>query len=382
MPSLHHSHPEPAERSDKLALCWTPKFPDQFAACPAPWQPLITRIKEMQQVLNIADNSFAGPFLTGSAWNQLCNGAYRVPTTQRGIDTIQDNLAALLARSKEMLTQRAEPGSRKLTLAERFVDRPEYQEVLDGLEDAARNAEDELEERVVLIVGGTRCGKSTLVAKLIADNKVHWSMQASPIMKRSYKQFLLGIGDALKIRGLYEERTVKRGGEKEKITVEPSQARLQSSIISKLDKVRGVLAIQELQSFSPAALEFLKKLLNDTQVSLVICMLPGQYARLCRQTSEDMQQFLGRSVGVVQLKVTDKLVAKFAPKLWKSCPNAGELQRMIAHAADQGGGMSLVRDVCRDAALLAESEGVKTHHITNALLDYRRKVPAMERRAA
>jgi hypothetical protein len=111
-------------------------------------------------------------------------------------------------------------------------------------------------------------------------------------------------------------------------------------------------------------------------------MLPGQFKRMTRQTSEDMQQFLGRSVGVVRLEVTDKLVASYSPKLWKSCPNAGELQRLIAAEAARGGGMSLVRDVCRDALLLAGETGVQPRHVDYALADFRRKVPAMERRAA
>ncbi len=381
MPSLHHTHPEPEERGGPFALTWKPKFPQQFQDLPAPWQPLIARCKEMQQILGLPDGIFAGTLFAGAAWNQLCNGAYRLPTTSRGIDSIEANLLALLDRGKGLLEKKSEAGSKKLTLVEQFVHRPEYTEVVDGLEDAAENADAHLEERVVILVGGTRSGKSTLLAKLIAENKVNWKLRATPIMKRSYKQFLLGIGEALKLRGLYEEREVKRNGEKVKLTFEPSQALLQTSILKKLDKVRGVLAIEELQSFSPAALEFLKTLLNDTQVSLVICMLPGQYARLIRQSSEDMQQFLGRSVGVVKLEVTDKLVASYCPKLWKSCSEAGKLQQLIALEAAKGGGMSLVRDVCRDAQLLTGGSGVQPHHINNALADFRRKVPAMGRAA-
>lgn len=366
MPSIHHNHPEPEERSDKLALTWKPKFPEQFHASPDAWKPLIARCKEIQQNLSLSDGSFTGPLLTGSAWNQLCNGAYRVPTTQRGIESIKDDLTALLERGKELLIKRAETGSTKKTLAERFVNRPEYDEVIGALEDAARNADEGLEERVVIIVGDTRCGKSTLLTKLILENKVNWHLRAKPDMKGSYKRFLLGIGAALKLRDLDER----------------NQSELQASILKKLDKVRGVLAIEELQSFSNRALEFLKNLLNDTQVTLVISMLPGQFRRMTRQTSEDMQQFLGRSVGIVQLAVTDKLVADYSPQLWKKCANAGQLQHIIAQEALKGGGMSLVRDVCRDALLIAGTSGVQPHHISDALTDFRRKIPAMERRAA
>lgn len=369
MPALHHNHNEAEERSDAFALTWTPKHADKFHAMPQAWKPLIARVKEMQQALELSDGAFTGPLIGGAAWNQLCNGAYRVPTTPRGVEQIEETLLALVERGKELLIKKAEGRKTAQSLAERFVMRPEYDEVVDCLEDAEANAEDALEERVVIIVGGTRCGKSAILAKLISANKVNWRLRATPIMKRSYKKFLIGVGVALKLRDLKDS----------------TLAELHDSILSKLEKVRGVLAIEELQSFSPSALEFLKTLLNDTQVSLVISMLPGQFERMTRSTGEDMQQFLGRSVGVVKLKVTTELVADFAPKLWKRCPDAKQLQTLLACEATKGGGMSLLRDVCRDAGLLAEHDGLKPHHITDALLDFRRKVPAMgkaERRAA
>lgn len=359
MPSLHHNHPEPEERSD--VLTWTPKHEEKFHAMPAAWKPLIARAKEIQQTLGVPDGQFTGPLLAGSAFNQLVNGAYRVPTTPRGVEQIEETLIALVERGRELLVKKAEGRKTAQTLAERFVMRPEYDEVVDCLEDAEANAEDALEERVVILVGGTRCGKSAILAKLISANKINWRLRATPIMKRSYKKFLIGVGSALKLRDLKDS----------------TLAALHDSILSKLEKVRGVLAIEELQSFSPSALEFLKTLLNDTQVSLVISMLPGQFERMTRSTGEDMQQFLGRSVGVVKLKVTTELVADFAPRLWKKCPHAAELQELLAAEATKGGGMSLLRDVCRDAQLLAERDGLKPHHIKDALSDYRRKVPAM-----
>ncbi len=376
MPSLHHNHPEPDERSESLTLSWTPKHAEKFHALPDAWKPVIARVKEMQQALDLSDGAMTGPLLAGSAWNQLCNGAYRVPTTPRGVEQIEETLLALVERGKDLLLKKAEGRKTAQSLAERFVMRPEYDEVVDCLEDAEANAEDALEERVVILVGGTRCGKSAILAKLLAENKVNWRLRASPAIKRSYKQFLLGIGAALKLRDLEDERVKRVNGEKVTSSY-VNQEKLQSRILAKLEKVRGVLAIEELQSFSPSALEFLKLLLNDTQVSLIICMLPGQFERMTRSTGEDMQQFLGRSVGVVKLKVTTELVADFAPKLWKKCPQATQLQTLLAAEAAKGGGMSLLRDVCRDAQLLAEHDGLKPHHITDALRDFRRKVPAM-----
>jgi DNA transposition AAA+ family ATPase len=294
-----------------------------------------------------------------------------VPKAAKALNRMTATLWALLEQGRETLIRRAEKKKDPLTLAERFVTRPEYEEVKDCLEDALANAEEALEERVVILVGGTRAGKTAMIAKLKAERKVNWHLVASPDLRSSYKAFLAGIAKALSLRDIEGS----------------SSSEIQRSIMSKLEKMRGVLAIEELQSFSPKALEFLKGLLNHTQVCLVICMLPGQFRKMTRSTGEDMQQFLGRSVGVVKLEVTPALVATFAPQLWTRCPQAQELQTMLATEAMMGGGMSLLRDVCRDASLLSKSEGLKPHHITDALADFRRKIPAMgqvkgERRVA
>lgn len=369
MPALHHNHPESEERL-AAPLCWTPKHAARFAELPAEWRERIARAKEMQIALQQSDAQFSGPIMPGSSWNQLFNGGYPVPSTQRGLEKIAQQLDTLITRGKDALEKAAQGRRTIVPLSERFVMRPEFTEITEYLDDAQANNEEELEERIVILIGGTRCGKSATIAKLKALGKVAWHLNATPDLKGSYRAFLTGIAKALRLRDLDEKNA----------------ASLQASIMSKLDKVEGTLAIEELSNFSRRGLEFLKMLLNRTQVNLLICMLPGQFERLVRRAQrhdEDAAQFLGRSVGIVRLEVTKQLVADFAPKLWTRCPQAEDLQALIAQEAAKGGGMALVRDVCRDAGLIAEhTGGLKAHHITTALRDYRHKVPVMERRAA
>jgi hypothetical protein len=369
MPSLHHSHPEAEERL-AAPLCWQPKHAAKFAEMPPVWREKIARAKEMQIALQQSDSQFSGAIMPGSSWNQLFNGGYPVPSTERGLVKITQQLDTLITKGKEGLEKAAQGRRTIVPLSDRFVMRPEFTEVCEYLEDAESNNEEELEERIVLLIGRTRCGKSATLAKLKAQGKVAWHLNATPDLKGSYRAFLTGIAKSLRLRDLDEK----------------SASSLQESIISKLGKAHGTLAIEELSNFSRRGLEFLKMLLNQTQVNLLICLFPGQYERLVRRSKrgdEDAEQFLGRSVGVVKLEVTKALVADFAPKLWQRCPQADELQNTIALEASKGGGMSLVRDVLRDAGLIAESVGgLRPHHVTTAIQDYRRKVPAMERRAA
>lgn len=364
MPHQHHTHPEATERTDTPALPHTPKHPAKFAAFPQDWQQHIARAKELQKATQCSDGDFAGTILSGPAWNQLFNGAYPLPSTPAGEKKMTAKLALLVTRGQELLARQAEPTAR-LSIAQRYVMRPEYEDILGCLEDAATNAADDLEERVVLIVGPTRSGKSWTLAKLKAEQKAHWHLRASPGMKRSYRRFLLGIAAALSLRDL-EERNIDT---------------LERDILKRMSRVQGVLAIEELQRFSPSALEFLKMLLNESQVTIVIFMLPGQYTRMTRSTGEDMQQFLGRSAGVVRLQVTEQLVTDYKPELWKACPNAAELKALVRNEALKGGGMSLVRDVLNDAWLLAKSEGLKTHHVHDALKAFRHKIPTMKEAA-
>lgn len=369
MPALHHNHNEPEERL-AAPLCWTPKHAAKFAEMPLVWREKIARAKEMQVALQQSDSQFSGAIMPGSSWNQLFNGGYPVPTTQRGLEKIAQQLDTLITKGKEALEKAAQGRRTVVPLTDRFVMRPEFSEITDYLDDAQANNEEELEERIVLLIGRSRSGKSATIAKLKAQGKIAWHLNATPELKGSYRAFLLGIAKALRLRDLDEKNA----------------ASLQDSIISKLAKAEGTLAIEELANFSRRGLEFLKMLLNQTRVNLLICLLPGQYQRLVKRAQrddEDAEQFLGRSVGIVKLEVTKQLVADFAPKLWQRCTQADELQSVIALEASKGGGMSLVRDVCRDAGLIAEhTGGLKPHHVTTALQDFRRKVPAMERRAA
>lgn len=368
MPALHYSHPEPEERMP-LAKIHTPKFPARFAEFPPEWRGLIVDCWNRQQDLELSDRAFAGTVLSATSWNQLINGAYPLPKSADGVKSVLSNLKELARRGDMLAKERDEKKHRKeaLSIAQRFIARDELEDVLGALDEARSRQKRGLEERVVIVIGATRSGKSWMIEKLKAEQQVQWHMKASGGIKTRYRAFLEALASTMRLREI-EGKTVDA---------------LEKSIMSKLTGIEGVLAVEELQRYSPRALEFFKDLLNHTKVSLLFCMQPGQFRRMSRSGHEDMQQFLGRSVLHVELKVSANLVHSFAPEVWDRCSEAAKMCRIIADEAEKGGGMSLVREVCEAAAFFAPRRlPVTSEHISKALAAYRRAVPVMSRTSA
>lgn len=377
MPALHYSHPEPDERQP-LANVHAPKFPAKFNAFPDVWRVLIRDCVSRQQDLGLGDRAFAGTILSATSWNQLVNGSYPLPRSDDGVASVAKNLADLQKRGDILTREREDKAqaSKALSIAERFVRRAELDDVEGALEDARTRQERGNEERVVIVTGATRAGKSWLIEKLKSKQLVQWHLKgggASPDAfskedgsrrKTRYHAFLQTLGRTMKIRDL----DLKTSDD------------LAASILQKLQGVEGVLAIEELQRFTPRCLEFFKDLLNHSKVSLLLCMLPGKFKAMARSGHEDMQQFLGRSVLHVELRVSADLVKAYAPEVWDRCPEAAKMCRLIAEEAERGGGMSLVREVCEAAVIFAPRRAsVTAEHIGKALAAYRRAVPVMSR---
>lgn len=347
-----------------MTVHWKPLNAAKFAQFPEPWKPLIIRAKGMQETLGVSDGSFTGPIMGGSVWNMLFNGNHRLPTGTRGVEQIADKLNRLIDHGMDQLRRKVEDATPKLALVEKFVERPELEKTRKILKRSTDAAESGDEAKVAWLVAPSQFGKTALITKLQQEGKIHWLMKATPSMRRSYKRFLRGIASALNLRGV-EGRTADQ---------------VEDSIIAKIGKAKGVLAIQELQRLSDQALEFLKTLLNDTSVSLLISMLPGQYEAMLKRNSEDMQQFVSRSVGVVLLKVEESFVGRFHPQMWQKCPDAEAIKRAIRAEAYNGGGVRLVKAVCSDILVIsaAEERSPQLDDFKDALEDFRRRVPAMK----
>lgn len=353
MPSLHHNHPEAEERT----ALWSPRFPEKFASMPQTWRELIQEAKAHQIALGVPDNRFVGTLLSGPAWNQLVNGAYPVPSTDRGQSQMVLKLRALVQRGENMLNERqTAQAPAELVLLER----PELRRVEQALDEAKRRLACGIEERLVTIVGPTRAGKTCLLRMLKERQRIDWTFRALPSTKVRYRKFLEGMAKAIGLRDLSSKDVTD----------------LEEAVLAKFSSVPCVLAIEELQRFSRRALEFLKCVLNETQASLVLCLKPAEWKAMRRTLNEDMQQFLGRNIATIRLQVTAEMVAEVAKAHWADGADA-QLCRQIASEAEKGGGMSAVRVIIESAARLAGSKPVTSSTVNSALRLYRLGVPEL-----
>lgn len=367
-----HSHPETEERQstalslftdDSYHLPWEPKFPAKFNGYPPAWRELIVAAKHSQKALGISDNKFAGSIIAGSAWNQLFNGAYRMPTTEAGVQSICNSLRDLMKRGELLLRDRAEETRQEeaRSIAERYVPRDELTDVHDALREASARLRVGNEERNIVVIGETRSGKSWMIEKLLSEQKVQWRFRARPASKGRYRAFLKGIAKALNMRDI-DKRDIDD---------------LEEAILDKLNENPCAIAIEELQRFSKRALEFLKCVMNETKATLLLFLKPREYKRMVNADDEDAEQFLGRTVVKVELHVTAALVKAMAKQAWQTpCPEA--VAKLIAEAAAKGGALSLVREVLTNAVTFAGGASrVERQHVESALEAYRRGVPEL-----
>lgn len=361
MPSLHHTHPEAEER---LELAWKPKNREAFNTMPPVWRDLISDAVKIQLALESSDSQFvgSGSLISSSGWNQLKNGNYRVPTTERGQESITLTLRALVQRGTDMLTER-ESAVKPTVL--KLLERPELDLVLKALKVANQRLQAGIEERLITVVGATRSGKSCLI-KLLADRqKIDWSFRALPSSKTHYRKFLEGLAKSVAMRDIASK----------------SACDLEELLLSRFSSAPCVLAIEELQRFSRRALEFLKSVLNDTQATIILFLKPAEWRLMRRTTNEDMQQFLGRNITTVLLTVDPAVVQRLADGAWQGgCP--APLAAEIAAEAEKGGGMSAVRVILQKCESFARGKPVTQVMVKAALRSYRAGVPELGQRAA
>lgn len=361
MPHLHHSHNEADER---LELAWKPKNAAAFATMPAEWRDLIGEAVRVQQALEASDSQFvgSGSLISSSGWNQLKNGQYRVPTTARGIESISLTLRALVQRGNDLLADRETPVT---PTALKLLERPELDLVLKALKVANQRLAAGIEERLITVVGATRSGKTCLIRLLADRQKIDWSFRALPSAKTHYRKFLEGLAKAVGMRDI---------GSK-------SACDLEDLLLARFSSAPCVLAIEELQRFSRRALEFLKSVLNDTQATILLFLKPAEWRLMRRTTNEDMQQFLGRNITTVMLKVDPAVVQRLAADAWAGgCP--APLAAEIAAEAEKGGGMSAVRVILQKCESYARGKPVTPVMVKAALKHYRSGVPELTAQAA
>lgn len=240
--------------------------------------PTVLKLAEIQQKLGLNDIPFAKALrlgMHGANWGKIKAGTY------------DGNFSRSLLKLDVALADHSAQGTGETEDGIVILDH--VQTALDAV-DIAMVAEDE--HRLVVLSGPRGSGKSRTLSILHSRHGGH-SMAALPSWSGGYLNFLNKFAAGI---GLHESR---------------SAGSAETLILTHLGTSSGLITIDEFNYFSPAAINFLKAVLNDTRWVIATATVPHYLARMAadRQTSQEASQLLRRAVAIIHIPtVTSRAV--------------------------------------------------------------------------
>lgn len=314
---------------------------------------LIQSIRKTQTDLHLSDAELcAGGPIPASTWYQLAADIYPWPTTPKAEAKLLERLKALQDHSA-VHVRKAEAKAiraRKESVNPAFIEFPEYAAITAAI-DRAKAKGVSSEERLIIYVAPTRGGKTWTCDRLMSAGIGTWRVSGSPSWRSSYMALLHGLSVELKLP-----------------TARTCHA-LEGIVLDYLRNQSGVMLIEEIQMLSRDGKSFLKMLLNETPITLVLCMTPGFHRLMLRDDGEDLKQLLGRAEATILAdKITPTHVLALSPSPWPD----EEGPQVIANTANDLGGLSAVT---RMLAYIARRGAPTAQLALNAAKAYRRAVP-------
>jgi hypothetical protein len=376
MNALHHNHPETSDRLPPPRPAR--KRDDVSHSYPADARGFIAESRTIQAGLratgalgkNWSDAQFVNGFsgLSANAWFQLQAGTYPWPKTPGGSASLARKLAMLVEHGKSWQQQRttAELRSRVAPTGDRFVAFAEYVELKAAIERAKARVVENIEERLIPVVGESRSGKSMMFRRLYEEKIATCVVSARPSWKRSYFAMLSDLH--WQVIGSYPARR--------------DAAMAESALIKYFEAHGGVMEVIELQNICADSLAFMKTLLNDTTIVMVWFMTPKNFERLCYADGSDLddrKQILGRCTEIIRIRGESAAsVRAICPALWGGVADADERLEMIVTEANRGGFKSLIRTVSRSLSSFSGGRVPSVSEVRAALSAYRRQVPVAD----
>lgn len=355
---MHHNHPEAAERTPASRVP-----PRRFQSRPnlaSGYSPkareLIAEASKIQADLKASralgktwtDGDFCKDFggFVANVFFQLKAGTYPFPKMASAVTRMEANLAALVEHGKAWVRKKADVAMRSKIrpVGNAFIEFPEYSLIKAAIKRAQERVELRSEERLVVVVGEFRSGKTWCFDKLLEDGVSTWGVAATVSWKESFRAMLEKLHKV--------------------ILGTPAVAswpcwKLEDHMLENLENQTGVLAVQELQDVSRKSLVFLKTVLNTTTMTMVWFMTPEYYRWFHRSGGDDhadRTQIIARIGDVVWMGAeTAETVAALAPDLWAGVPADDERLQLIVSEANKLGAKSLLRRVSK---MLSDTPGI------------------------
>lgn len=370
MPSLHHNHPEPEERTPLPRLI---KHGHKWAEWPEESRTQITRVAKLQEQLadlgvggkNWSDKDFTAGRDIATVWPSMRTGTYPFPSQTKTKTKWLTELDALEQHGKTELLRHEHAQAKQLRLvsADRFIKFSEYEAISTAIDKAKEKSKTRSEERLVVFKARTRGGKTWLADQLTDEGKVNWRVEGTPSWHRSYKALLISLSEMFDIT----------------VAKKADALSMERLLISHIKTLSGVVLFEEVQSLCHDSQEFIKLLLNKS--SLVVCIFVTNEAHedMLLHGGNHLAQLLARAeTTITASKITAEHVRQFDPELWKKAADDKQLDQ-VADSANRLGALSAVRRITANVRALAKRSDILTDEmITMAINAYRRDVPVVD----
>lgn len=351
------------------------RYQEQFDQFPESWKAIILECELKQLTLKShrtlskdwSDKNFTEhTSLPSSTWSLLKSGNHALPTGQRSVDNVLAKLKQLQQRCKEIDLEAADAALRARQSGEvtGFVQDVNVTALKSALNRASERASNGSEERLIVLRGSTGDGKTTLRKYLIAQGDIHFSVMARPSWKSSYTAFLRAVAGTLRV-----DVASLRG-----------VAAIETEIMDKATRTNGAIWFEEVQRLSKQAQEFIKLLLNESTLTVLISLTPEAYSLMQHQAGADFSQLFRRAAANFEMTPANAaFVQALAPELWQKSHTPRQREIIAEEAAKFGGKAMIAEVVKRLTKTTAEKLTISDTDVTQAIRAYRLNVPDFAR---
>lgn len=216
-----------------------------------------------------------------------------------------------------------------------FYPTPEFELLSETVKLAHSHAEDGREDRLVTVLARYGMGKTAFGRMLIDQRKEGAMLHAHVDWRGGVKSMMQDVAEAL---GLSQDGTVRN---------------LRKSIFTELNAKRQTVYIHELSphNINRPIIEFLRAMINETKVVLVLFAVPEFHAEILRIGGETARQLMRRG-RVIQIESVEAATAKaILLEEFADAENIKSAAKQLANAGTDFGGTHLVRVVVEELAV-------------------------------
>ena len=221
-----------------------------------------------------------------------------------------------------------------------FYITPEFEDLNEAVQLAHSHAEDGREDRLVTVLGRYGMGKTAFGRQLIDQRREGVLIHAHVDWRGGVKSMMQDVAQAL---GLSEDGTIRN---------------LRTSIFAELNAKRQTVYVHELSphNINRPIIEFLRALINETKVVLVMFAVPEFYEEILRIGGETARQLMRRGRIIRIEEVLPQTALSILKEEFSEGRTVEAAATQLARHASTFGGAHLVRCVVEELAVELDAD--------------------------